>query len=297
LCQQCPEPGDTATGELDFGGSEERQQFIACGQCQSCRLFISGAHPDFRHVTFENHPKTGKLRSEIVVDQVRNLISALTLTTTFSSRKVALIGPAEAMNRNASNALLKTLEEPSGSTVFILVSSEPARLTATIRSRCRRIDVRQPSLPESVKWLKDSAGVDEDAAIPALLASSGRALAAKELLEQGLGVQFAQICRGLDGLIQGNSSIGDIMDGASELEPELLWSWLSIYSAERLRSSLLSAAGPDKENPDHSTGFKKRLSDLQHSADVNRRLLATSVRRDLLLQDWLIQCTRLRRVN
>ena len=68
------------------------------------------------------------MRKELIVDQVRGLISSLNLTNTISRRKAALIYPAEAMNTNAANALLKTLEEPPGETVIILVCSDTARL-------------------------------------------------------------------------------------------------------------------------------------------------------------------------
>jgi len=72
----------------------------ACGVCRSCQLLASGAHPDFRYLSFELNKK-GKLRTEIVIDQVRELISFLQLTTTISEKKTALVFPAEAMNRNA----------------------------------------------------------------------------------------------------------------------------------------------------------------------------------------------------
>ena len=90
----------------------------ACGQCRSCTLFEGGAHPDW----FLLNPPEGK--HQILIDQVRSTISALTLTTSFSPRKVALICPAEVMTTNAANALLKSLEEPPGETVLILVAHD-----------------------------------------------------------------------------------------------------------------------------------------------------------------------------
>jgi len=87
-------------------------RYPACGTCRSCQLAASGAHPDGHVVTYEEHPKTGKMRTELVIDQVRRLTASLFLTNTISRRKAALIHPVEAMNRNTANALLKTLEEP-----------------------------------------------------------------------------------------------------------------------------------------------------------------------------------------
>ena len=287
LCQRQP-----VSAGLDFGEPDPAEQVAPCGECQSCRFYISGAHPDFRHVTFEINRKTGKLRTEIVVDQIRDLVAALVLTTTFSPQKVALIQPAESMNRNAANALLKTLEEPAGSTVFILVSSEPARLSATIRSRCRRLDVRQPSLHNARTWLMAESGADESTATAALRASSGSAPGAKKLLDLGLGDQFARLDDGLGRLINGHASIGELIDNAGETAPELLWTWLSLSIASRVRQEMGGEDGPRLSET--SSGYTRRLSDLQQQADRNRRLLATSVRKDLLLRDWLIQCSQLR---
>ncbi len=120
----------------------------ACGRCRSCQLMAGGAHPDFRQVTFEVNDK-GQLRSVIAVDQIRDLIASLQLTNSLSALKVAVIHPAEAMNRNAANALLKTLEEPAGDLVLMLVASDDARLPATVRSRCQVIGVRQPDADDA----------------------------------------------------------------------------------------------------------------------------------------------------
>ena len=128
-------------------------EYPACGRCRSCQLAASGAHPDGHVVTFEEHPKTGELRKELVIDQVRRLTASLFLTNTISKRKAALVYPVEAMNTHTANALLKTLEEPPGDTVMILVSNAPARLPATIRSRCQNLDVRLPGTEASLGWL------------------------------------------------------------------------------------------------------------------------------------------------
>ena len=105
-----------------------KTSFPACGECRSCSLLESGAHPDRHILTFEEHPKKDELRKEIVIEQVRRLIASLQLTRSLSPRKAALICPAEAMTISAANALLKTLEEPPGDSVLILVSHNPARL-------------------------------------------------------------------------------------------------------------------------------------------------------------------------
>src|SRR5690606_8384794 len=110
----------------------------ACGQCKACRLLQAGSHPDLNAIVAEGTGKT------IKIDQIRAMMEFTATTAQQGGRRVILITPAEAMNRNASNALLKGLEEPGENCIFILVSEAPAQLLPTIRSRCRRFDVPLP---------------------------------------------------------------------------------------------------------------------------------------------------------
>ncbi len=101
------------------------------------RQVAGGGHPDLLTVERSVNPKSGKLRGEIVVEDVRRLSSFLALTTAASAWRVVVVDVADEMNRNAANALLKGLEEPPLRTLFLLVSHRPGRLLPTIRSRCR----------------------------------------------------------------------------------------------------------------------------------------------------------------
>jgi DNA polymerase-3 subunit delta' len=250
----------------------------ACGQCRSCQLFGSGAHPDYRFLSFELNDQ-GNLRTEIVVDQVRSLISSLQLTTTISVRKVAMIHPAEALNRNAANALLKTLEEPPGDTVILLVCDDPGRLTATIRSRCQNLLVRLPDRTVAMDWLLGSGDHQATDAEAALAAAAGSPLNALQMLEDGSTRQYLQLKTTLARL--NSATTGSAMGELSEIIPERLWVWLSLCAAEKLRLHL------------DNREMAKRLSGLQSLADKNRYLLPSPVRKDFLLQDWLIQWAEL----
>jgi len=143
----------------------------ACGQCRACKLFDARSHPDCVRVNFQLRDD-GKPRTEIIIDQIRALGERLALTAQFGGCQIALIDPADAMNLSASNALLKTLEEPTAATLIILLSDSPARLSATIRSRCQRIDFRLPSTAQALAWLA-AQGVGEKTAAAALQASGG----------------------------------------------------------------------------------------------------------------------------
>ena len=156
----------------------------ACGVCDACRWFSLGNHPDFRLIVPESlSPESqeegadpGKKRSEqIRIEQVRELADFLAVGTHRGGLRVILIYPAEAMNANTQNALLKSLEEPPPATVFLLVATQAERLLATVRSRCLRFALAAPDSDAVLLWLKEE-GVEHPEA--ALAAVGGAPLAA-----------------------------------------------------------------------------------------------------------------------
>ena len=126
-----------------------------CGTCDSCRLVLSGGHPDVARVGLlpkpsvsvaeGSEPAEEDLRKWIGVDQIRELASRAALGPRVGRRRVFIIDPADQMNSAAQNALLKTLEEPPGQTMVMLVAARPFLLLSTIRSRC--FAVRFGALP------------------------------------------------------------------------------------------------------------------------------------------------------
>jgi DNA polymerase-3 subunit delta' len=253
-------------------------RYPACGQCRSCRLLRAGSHPEGHLVTFEPHPtKKEELRTEIVVDQVRRLTAALQLTNTVSRRKGALLMPAEAMTIAAANALLKTLEEPPGDAVLVLVSHQPSRLPATIRSRCQALNVRLPDRDQALAWLTAEAGEQPERAALALEAAAGSPLVARRMLRESGIETYAALAATLESLRRGDGEPGVAMSTLAEVDPVLLWTWLSLRAAQETRQHL--------DRPDRA----RRFAGLQAEADRNRRLIPTPIRKDLLLQDWLIQ--------
>lgn len=119
-----------------------------CGQCRGCLLYQAGNHPDMTLLT----PLEGKIN--IGVDQVREIGQYLTLKAQYSGYRIVVLTPAETMNVNSANSLLKTLEEPSQGTVLILVTHRPAQLPATIRSRCQEIRFGTVTPEVGVAWLE-----------------------------------------------------------------------------------------------------------------------------------------------
>jgi DNA polymerase-3 subunit delta' len=165
--------GARGTGKLAL--AEGVAQFLLCesaaqrpcGVCEGCRWFSAGSHPDFRRLEPEalaREPiaepeegeapaKRGKPSTEIKVEQVRELAGFLNLRSFRGRLRVALVHAAEDMNPNASNALLKGLEEPPAGAVFLLVSHRPSQLLPTIRSRCVALPVPIPPREAALEWL------------------------------------------------------------------------------------------------------------------------------------------------
>ncbi|MCV0396998.1 MAG: DNA polymerase III subunit delta' [Rhizobiaceae bacterium] len=101
------------------------------------RMVASGAHPGVLHLTRPFDDKRKVFRTGITVDEIRRLSRFLSMSSHDGGWRIVIVDPADDMNRQAANALLKSLEEPPRRTLFVLVSHQPGRLLPTIRSRCR----------------------------------------------------------------------------------------------------------------------------------------------------------------
>ncbi len=193
-----------------------------CGQCRACRLVLAGSHPDKVRITFELRDD-GKQRTEIIVDQMRALSARLAMTAQFGGLQIALIDPADAMNANAANALLKTLEEPTPATVIVLLADRPARLPATIRSRCQRIDFSLPPSAQALDWLQ-AQEIDAKTSLAALGAAVGNPGMALELARSGGLALRAEVDDDLRALAAGRAVASAIANRWSKSEPEQrLW--------------------------------------------------------------------------
>ena len=149
-----------------------------CGVCRACRLIAEGTHPDVivlapgdmlcRPRDGDSHPKHPDSR-DIRICQVRGLIDLAARYPFEAAYRAIIIDPADRMNREASNTLLKTLEEPPGHTVMLLISAAPEAIIETVQSRCRRIDVR------AVPRLEIEAGLIARGAEPSIAAQAAEA--------------------------------------------------------------------------------------------------------------------------
>ena len=246
----------------------------ACGACRSCRLFDAGTHPDYRFVGFIPNRDGTKLRTEIVIDQMRELSTQLSLTPQYGRAQVAIVDPADAINTSAANALLKTLEEPVSGRYLWLVTAHPARLSATIRSRCQRVEFRLPPTAEARAWLlaQGHAAGDVD---DALAAAHGHPGLADDWLRNG-GIEMRRrVAADLQTLARGEATPQEIaQQWAGDEHADLRLRHASDLAVERARG----VADPRAA---------RSLAIWFDKANRSRELLRTTVRADLVLMELL----------
>ncbi len=244
---------------------------------RSQQLIAAGTHPDLQLVSFIPNKSGDKLRTEIVIEQVREISQKLALTPQYGAAQVVVVDPADAINRAACNALLKTLEEPTPGRYLWLISSDPARLPATIRSRCQRLEFKLPPRAEAMAWLlaQDHA---EAAATEALDAARGHpGLAAQWLRDDGLALR-KQVASDLEQVASGRL-------GAVELAQR----WAADEHADvRLRHAADLALAQASSSGLTDPSRLHKLAAWFDAANRTRDLLRTTVRPDLAMVELMM---------
>ncbi|PJG58850.1 DNA polymerase III subunit delta' [Aeromonas cavernicola] len=144
-----------------------------CGHCHSCQLFDKGHHPDLGVISRES--KT------IGVEAIRDICHRLQRSAQLGHGKVVIISGAERMTESAANALLKTLEEPAGDSLLILIASQVSHLLPTILSRCHKHVCQLPVEGETLQWLADQG---HQATLTQVRICQGAPLRVLEYIEQ-----------------------------------------------------------------------------------------------------------------
>jgi DNA polymerase-3 subunit delta' len=174
-----------------------------CGRCTACHLLATNSHPDFLALLPElaqvelgwsvggnDAPEASdgeskskrKPSKEIRIEAVRDAIAWTQKSSSRGRAKVLLLFPADSMNLVASNALLKTLEEPPEGVRLLLVAEDAERLLPTLRSRCQRLLFEGPTPEQALAWLEGQGAANA----PVLLAAAGgQPLAARRLAAEG----------------------------------------------------------------------------------------------------------------
>ena len=252
----------------------------ACGHCRRCLLLAAGTHPDLIELSFGLR-KDGVQRSEIVVDQIRDLSVRLAMSSQFGGWQVALIDPADAMNAAAGNALLKTLEEPAAQTMLILLADAPWRLPQTIRSRCQRIEFHLPDAAAALAWLQDEGVGDAPAA---LAAAGGNPGLASAWAKEGALDRRLEVRKDLAALAAGRGQPMEVVKRWLDNEPaQRLW-FAAQAAADEIKSKVTEKTGPLA-----SALNAEALDHWYNAVNRTRESLRGPLRADLLLFELLAQ--------
>lgn len=259
-----------------------------CGVCSECQLVAAGNHPDWRWITPEDEKKN------ILVDQIRALGGFLYSKSQRGGRRIAVIEPAEAMNRQAANALLKALEEPPSMAHLVLISHQPSRLLPTVRSRCQSLAAPSPTAEVAEQWL---GAFPEAAAAARLLPWVGQApLKALSLAQAGENERLQGLLSALhDVLVRraGPVEAAARTQGDRGIFLDLWWQIVHTLAQQRITA----------ETPNRDLGRLQALAgriDLeqllafQEMLDEARRLGTHPLNQELALEELWVQWSKLR---
>jgi len=206
----------------------------ACGKCHACGLLRAGTHPDFHRIAPEEPGKA------IKIDAVRELTRRLVGHAQQSGYKLVTLEPAEAMNANAANALLKTLEEPAENTLLILVSDNPASVLPTIRSRCQLCPLPMPPRDRVLPWLSPLVSSSDITPDRLLDLARGAPLKALALLQGDALEQLQQMERDFIALCEQRLTAMALADQWQKGDLTVFLEWLLnwIYDLTRWQQGL-----------------------------------------------------------
>jgi len=247
--------------------AQPRDDGAPCGHCAECRLIRAGNHPDWARIEVAAGTDD---RHEIRVDQIRDLIHDTALTGHRGTRKVVSIAPAEAMNRYAANGLLKTLEEPAAEVLLLLVSEDPSRLPATVRSRCQRVNIPMPPEDQALEWLRRRLPSGQAEPDQLLRVAHCAPLRALMLLD---GDQLAVHTKVIDGLVavgRGEQDPVTVADAWQSLDGALVLRAISAWVSDVLRVHADQAA-PQINHQDRRSELA-RLAASVSTQDTHRYL-------------------------
>lgn len=252
----------------------------ACGQCRGCRLFRAGTHPDWHRATLEDDSR------QLRVAQVRELARKAMLTSSEGGPQVFVVDPADRLNVNAANALLKTLEEPRPGTLLLLVAEAPRNLPVTVLSRCQRIAVPLPDAAVAASWLAAACPDADDATRAlALEAAAGAPGIARRLLADELLGLYRDTLGSLVEVSGGRQDALAVAARWADSQPSLRLAWVAqalhgaAWARARGQAARLTVPG------DLAT-----FSDLAASVIQARSLLESNLRPEQLIESVLLDC-------
>jgi len=227
--------------------------FEACGNCQSCKTYESGANPDYTKIELAED------KQQISVDQIRKLSEFLTYSRSFNTHRVAIINPIERMNNNAANSLLKSLEEPANNSVIILVASHLGKILPTIKSRCQLISVASPTHNQALDWFKQNHAEVEQAELRLDIAAY-KPLKALSITDEDI-TERSNFLEDLSNIVNGNLSVVVTAKKWEKINLESILNW-QITWAQQLIKEAECGSSTSETNNNHEAN---RLNQIQHA--------------------------------
>ncbi len=294
--------GMSGMGKLAF--AEQLARVLVCQQkldhycdaCHDCRLAVAQHHPNVLRVFPE---KEGQA---IKVEAIRAVSEFVQQSALQGREKIVIIHPANQMNVNAANALLKTLEEPTSHTSIILINDQSRPLPATILSRCQRILFSNPTIAQAHEWLQSqltALKIKTDIDLELLLQlNKGAPLAALDFLQQEKFVVRRDVFQALYELRQ---STTDLLQLAAKLQDyavlaciDFALSWVMDLLRLQLHADISGIINKDYLQQlqllQTQKTIKKNMDFLQHLISIRQTLsLSVSLNKQLLLENMLWQ--------
>lgn len=260
--------GPTGVGKRQF--SDWLAQQLLGTNSETRALLDAGTHPDLLRV----QPEEGK--KQISVDKIRDVSRKATLTSQLGGKQLIEIFPAEAMNRNAANSLLKTLEEPTRDTIILLIAEHAAGLLPTIKSRCQQLNIACPATEEAGQWLlQHDVPADQHALL--LKHSAGAPLAALDLFQQN----YVELSQGwlqqLQQLIDNQLNVTALAKNLLDHPFATILNWLTWHTIDQLHEP--------EQIKRYSAANMYRYLDALYAAS---RLQHGSLNEQLLLENLLL---------
>jgi DNA polymerase-3 subunit delta' len=264
----------------------ESQSAPPCGACPACVLLRADSHPDFHAVGLLDGAQ------QVKVDQIRELIDALSLSSYRGGHKVAIVDSAETLNANGANAFLKTLEEPTADTLLMLIARPSHRLPATIASRCQRIQLRAPPKELAHAWLKEREGGAQDWEA-ALTLAGGAPLLALELPPAALAELDREMRSTLKRLADDAVDVTAVADAWMKSDPGVRLMWLENWITRRVQAELGGVVSSQSAEPVRLPAALLKpkirpLFELLDAARELRRFAATGLNLQLALEALLL---------
>ena len=258
-----------------------------CGRCRACSWVSEEQHPDLLVVRAIEDSR------QIRIEQIRDLSVELGMKSHQGGSRVGVIHGADALNRFAANALLKTLEEPRPDTVLILTAALPSRLPATVRSRCQVIRLRQPARAACLTWLEALDATADWAAVLDVVGDNP--LAAREVDAAQAAALRAETVRGLEQTAKRHASPLELAEAWSRSELALRLRLFETWLTNRIRAQALKPVISAEMRPVtqlHNAGSIMNIGSTFELLDGVRELQAlldSPINRSLALERLLLQ--------